>query len=327
MRAVLCREFGSADKLSVEEVVPPTLTPGSVRIAVSAAAVNFADTLMVSGQYQVKPSLPFTPGLEVAGTVLEAASGVTDFAPGDRVMAVCDWGAFAEEAVIPASSVYRIPGRMDFKAAAGFPVVYGTAYGALAWRARLKQGETALVLGASGGVGLASVEVAKAMGATVIAAASSPEKLALASARKADHLIDYSNENIRDRIREIAGARGVDVVIDPVGGDAFDAASRAIAWEGRIVVIGFSGGRVQQIPANILLVKNFEVAGFYWGSYLKQKPAQIRRSYEELFGWFSEGRLTPHVSSALPLEQAGAGLNLLTTRRATGKVVLMPGLK
>jgi NADPH:quinone reductase len=327
MRAVLCREFGSTDKLSVEEVAAPPLAAGNVRISVAAAGVNFADALMISGQYQVKPPLPFTPGLEVAGTVVEVASDVAGLAPGTRVMGIGEWGAFAEDAVIPAANVFQIPDKMDFTVAAGFAVAYGTAYGALEWRARLKKEEIVLVLGAGGGVGLASVEVAKAMGALVIAAASGPEKLALAKARNADHLIDYTKENVRDRVREIAGARGVDVVIDPVGGEAFDAALRVIGWEGRVVVIGFAGGKIQQVPANVVLVKNFDVIGYYWGSYLKRKPAQIRQSYEELFRWFNNGRLKPHISNILSLEQAGAGLEMLIHRQATGKIVLTPGLK
>lgn len=325
MRAVLCREFGPTDKLSVADVASPALVDGAVRIAVAAAGVNFADALMVSGQYQVKPPLPFSPGLEVAGTVTEVAAGVTGLAPGDRVMGAGDYGGYAEEIVLPATRVFRIPDKLSFEAAAGFPVVYGTSYGALEWRARLQKGECALVLGAAGGVGLAAVEVAKAMGATVIAGASGPDKLALAQRHGADYLIDYSKENLRDRVREIVGGKGVDVVIDPVGGDLFDASLRVIAWEGRIIVIGFAGGKIQQIPANIVLVKNFGVLGYYWGSYVGQKPDQVRQSYEALFRWFDQGLLKPHVAHALPLEQAGAAVDMLTRRQANGKVVLKVG--
>jgi NADPH2:quinone reductase len=211
---------------------------------------------------------------------------------------------------------------MDFAIAAGFPVAYSTSHGAFLWRARLKPGEIVLVLGASGGVGLTAVEIAKAMGATVIAAAGGPEKLAVAKRAGADHLIDYTSENLRDRVKEITGGRGADVVYDPVGGDAFDQSLRSIAWEGRIIIIGFAGGRVPQIPANILLVKNIDIVGFFWGSYRRYKPHLMTESLDQLLHWFDEGKLKPHVSHRLPLGQVTEALDLLRTRKSTGKVVL-----
>lgn len=325
MRAVLCREFGGAEKLVMEEVAPPPIRDGAVRIAIHAAGVNFADTLMVAGQYQEKPPFPFTPGLEIAGIVTECGTGVTRLKPGDRILAVPGHGGFADEAVIDAALAYPIPDSMDFVTAAGFPVVYGTSHGAFAWRARLVPGEKVLVLGASGGVGLTAVEIAKAMGAEVIAAAGGAEKLAIARRHGADHVIDYTGEDIRQRVKEITGGRGVDVVYDPVGGDAFDASLRSIAWEGRILIIGFASGRVPQIPANLTLVKNVDIIGFYWASYRRYKPQLMAQSFATLFRWYDEGKLKPHVSERLDLTEVAKAFELLRTRKSTGKVVLTTG--
>lgn len=325
MRAVLCNAFGEPESLIVGEAPAPPLQPGAARVAIHAAGVNFADTLMIAGTYQEKPPFPFTPGLEIAGEVVEAAPDVADLRPGDRVLGTVAYGGYADEAVVPAANLTPIPDSMDYVTAAGFPVAYGTSHGALDWRARLRPGETLLVHGAAGGVGLTAVEIGKAMGATVIAAAGSAEKLAVARAHGADHLLDYRQESIRDRVRELTQGRGADVVYDPVGGDAFDASLRCIAWEGRIVVIGFAGGRIPQIPANILLVKNCDVIGFYWGSYRRRKPETLRRSYARLLAWFEEGRLRPHVSERHDLAEVAAALRALKARRSTGKVVLTTG--
>ena len=322
MRAALCRELGGPEKLVVEEVPAPPLGDGAVRIEIHAAGVNFADILLIAGQYQDRPPLPFIPGMEVGGIVREVAPGVTHLKPGDRVLASVGRGGFAEEVVAEADIVHRIPDSMDFATAAGFPVAYSTSHGAFAWRARLKPGETVLVLGASGGVGLTAVEIAKAMGARVIAAAGGAEKLAVAARAGADHLIDYTKDDLRERVKAITGGRGVDVVYDPVGGDAFDQSLRSIAWEGRIIVIGFAAGRIQQIPANLVLVKNIDVIGFFWGSYRRYKPQLVTDSYGQLFRWFEEGKLKPHVSHRVPLARIGEALELLKTRRSTGKVVV-----
>ncbi len=325
MRAVVCRELSGPQSLSVEELPDPQPGPGEVAIAVAAAGVNFADTLMVTGKYQEKPELPFTPGLELAGTVTALGPGVTGVATGDRVIGLVDRGAFAEVALVRADEVYPIPDSMDFDIAAGFPITYGTAHGALVWRADLKPGETLLVHGAAGGVGLAAVEVGKALGAEVIATAGGPEKLEIARAHGADHLVDYRSEDIRERVKALTGGRGADVVFDPVGGEVFMASLRAVAWGGRLLVIGFAAGKVPEIPANLLLVKNLAVLGLYWGAYRQKAPALLRAQFETLTGWYAEGRLAPLVSHRLDLAEAGRALDLLLTRKATGKVVLTTG--
>src|SRR5215470_9647194 len=322
MRAVLCNEWGGPEKLVVEEVPSPPIRPGSVKIAVHAAGINFLDTLIIAGQYQVKPPLPFTPGAEAAGIVTEVGAGVDGVKVGDRVMAMTENGGYAEEAVVAADHIFPIPDKMDFVEAAGFPITYGTSHVALVYRARLKSGEWLLVLGAAGGVGLTAVEVGKAVGAKVIAAAGG-DKLKVPQQHGADYLIDYSREDLRERVKAITGGRGANVIYDPVGGDAFDASLRSIAWEGRIIIIGFASGRIPQIPANIVLVKNIDIIGFYWGSYSLHKPDVPRASFKQLFGWFEEGKLKPHVCERLDLKDAARALELLKQRKSTGKVVLV----
>jgi NADPH:quinone reductase len=325
MRAVLCKEWGGPEKLVIEDVSRPPLREEAVRITVHAAGVNFADLLVIAGQYQEKPAFPFTPGAEAAGVVNEVGAGVTHVKPGDRVVALTGLGAYAEEAVADAARVLAIPDRMDFASAAAFPVAYGTSHGALEWRARLQPGEWLLVLGAAGGVGLAAVEIGKLLGAHVIACAGSAEKLAVAQQHGADHVIDYSCEDIRERVKAITGGHGADVVYDPVGGDAFDAALRSIAWGGRVVVIGFASGRIPQIPANIVLVKNVDLIGFYWGSYQARRPDLLRGSLEQLIRWIDQGKLKPHVSHRFDLSQVALALDSLRRRESTGKVVLTMG--
>lgn len=325
MRAVLCDQWGGPEVLRVADVEPPVPGPGEVALAVHAAGVNFADILMVAGQYQEKPAFPFSPGLEAAGTVSAVGPGVGRVAPGDRVLALTDWGTFAESAVAAESDVFPIPAAMDFATAAGFPIAYGTAHGALTWRAGLKAGEALLVHGAAGGAGLAAVEVGRALGATVIATARGPDRLAVARAHGADHLIDTAAEDIRARVKAATGGRGADVVFDPVGGAVFEASLRAVAWGARLIVIGFAAGQVPHIPANILLVKNISAVGFYWGSYRRHAPDLIAAQFAELFAWFEQGRLRPHVSHALDLAGADEALGLLKDRKATGKVVLTTG--
>ncbi len=328
MRAVLCEAWGEPEGLRLGEVDAPEPGPGEVRLAVHAAGVNFADILMVAGKYQEKPPFPFTPGLEAAGVVEAVGSNVTRIAPGDRVLALPASGAFAEAALAREDSVFEIPDAMDFVTAAGFAVTYGTAQGALDWRAQLRPGELLLVHGAAGGAGLATVEVGKAMGATVIATARGAEKLKVAEAHGADYLIDTATEDIRARVKEIAaglGKQGAEVVFDPVGGALFEASLRCVAWGARLIVIGFAAGKVQQIPANILLVKNVSAIGFYWGSYRARAPELVAAGYEQLFAWYGAGKLDPHVSYRLDISEAGAALNLLKSRKSTGKVVLTTG--
>ena len=328
MRAVLCEAWGEPEGLRLGEVDAPEPGPGEVRLAVHAAGVNFADILMVAGKYQEKPPFPFTPGLEAAGVVEAVGSNVTRIAPGDRVLALPASGAFAEAALAREDSVFEIPDAMDFVTAAGFAVTYGTAQGALDWRAHLQPGELLLVHGAAGGAGLAAVEVGKAMGAIAIATARGREKLAVARAHGADYLIDTGAEDVRTRVKEIAaglGKQGADVVFDPVGGALFEASLRSVAWGARLIVIGFAAGEVQQIPANILLVKNVSAIGFYWGSYRARAPELVASGYAQLFAWYAAGKLDPHVSHQLDLAEAGAALELLKSRKSTGKVVLTTG--
>jgi len=325
MRAVLCKEWGGPEKLVVEDVASPPIKDGAVRLAVHAAGINFADLLLISGQYQEKPAFPFTPGMEAAGTITEVGAGVSSLKAGDRVMALTGTGAYAQEIVVDAGRAYKIPDKMDFAAAAGFPVTYGTSHGSFDWRAHLQPGEWLLVFGAAGGVGLTAVEIGKAMGARVIACAGGPEKLEIARQHGADHMIDYSTEDIRERVKAITGGRGADVIYDPVGGDAFDAGLRSIAWGGRVIVIGFTSGRIPQAPANILLVKNIDVIGFYWGSYQARKPELLRDSYAKLLRWFDEGKLKPHVSAQMDMKDVAQAMNLLRQRKSTGKVVLTMG--
>jgi NADPH2:quinone reductase len=293
-----------------------------VRIAVQAAGVNFADTLIIAGNYQIKPQPPFSPGFEVAGRVVECGAGVTRCRPGDRVMAVLDYGGFAEEVVAPEETVFVVADRVNLIHAAAFPVAYGTAHLGLKYRCDLKPGETLLVHGAAGGVGLTAVEIGKLMGARVIATASGPEKLKIAGDAGADHLIDSRSPDIKEKIKELTGGRGADVVYDPVGGHLFDISLRATAPGGRILIVGFASGEVPQIPANILLVKNITVIGFYWGAHRTLAPAWMEGSIETLLGWLTEGRLDPHVSQTFPLEEAPRALLALKARKTTGKVVL-----
>mgnify|MGYP001030198523 CR=1 FL=1 len=320
--AIVCSRLDGPRALTIGRMPTPPLKRGQVRIAVQAAGLNFADTLVVQGRYQVKPPLPFVPGLEAAGTVIEVAPDVTAFRPGDRVMAATGMGAFAKVVVADARATFPIPPGLDIVAAAGFPIVYGSAHFGLIRRGRLRAGETLLVLGAAGGLGLAAVEVGKAVGATVIAAARGADRLALARAHGADHVIDYTTEDLRARLKDLTDGRGVDVVFDPVGGDAFDAALRATAWEGRLVIAGFAGGRIQQIPANLLLVKNIAAIGFFFAEYRSRMPDLVRDAFAEMAGWLRDGKLKPHVSHVFPAEEVAAAMELLTSRRATGKIVL-----
>jgi len=323
MKAVLCREWGGPDSLRFEEVSARKPKPDEARIRVRACGVNFADTLMIAGKYQIKPEFPFTPGLEAAGEVVEIGTEVNHLAIGQRALAVLRFGGgYAEEIVINADAVVPIPDSMDFVTAAAFPVAYGTSHFALTHRGHLKPGETLLVLGAAGGVGLTAVEIGKQLGARVIAAAGSPEKLAVAREHGADELIDYQRESIRDRVRDLTGGLGADVVYDPVGGDAFDQALRAVNWEARMLVIGFAAGRIQSVPANLILVKNISVIGVVWGAQAARDPVLVSRNLAELLRWWEAGRLKPLVARTFPLAEAGAAMTALLSRRYPGRIVL-----
>lgn len=320
MRAIRIHELKGLDALRLEEIPSPSPGPGEIRVAVHAAGVNFADTLMIKGGYQHKPPLPFTPGMEAAGDVVELGEGVTEFAVGDRVLAPMRFGAYAEEAAIDARHCVRIPDGMDYRTGAAFPIAYGTSHLALTHRTKLKSGEVLLVLGASGGVGLTAVEIGKALGATVIACAGSAKKLEVARSRGADHLIDYSAEDIRERVKDLTG--GVDVVYDPVGGEASRAALRCLNFEGRLVTLGFASGDIPQVAANYLLVKNISAIGYSFSSYRAAQPAAMRRTLEEICRWYVEGKLKPHISFTFPLAETKAALSVLLERKSTGKVVI-----
>ncbi len=322
MKAVLCRAFGSPADLKLEEIASPPVSAGAVKIRVRACGVNFPDVLLIQGRYQLRPPFPFSPGLEVAGDVIAVGEGVTAPGLGDRVIATMMYGGFAQEVVAPAEMTLPMPADMSYEDGAGFALAYGTAHVGLAHRAQLQAGETLLILGAAGGVGLAAVELGKLLGARVIAAASSPRKLELTRAYGADDTLNYSRENLRDRIKALTGGRGVDVIFDPVGGDLFDQAARRIAWEGRYLVVGFASGRIPSLPANIALLKNASLVGLFWGAYLQHNPAVIRDSFALLLAWYAAGRLKPHIHRTFPLAEAPAALRELTERRALGKVLL-----
>ncbi|PWC31719.1 NADPH:quinone oxidoreductase family protein [Azospirillum sp. TSO22-1] len=322
MKCVLCRRFGPPDTLTIDDVPEPGCGPGSVRIRVHAAGVNFPDTLIIEGKYQLRPEPPFTPGAEVAGVVDAIGTGVAGLAPGDRVMALTGWGGFAEMVEVEARRAMKIPDTMDFPTAAGFAMTYGTSMHALRQRARLAPGETLLVLGAGGGVGLTAVELGRTMGATVIAAAGSAEKLEAARAAGATHRINTREESLRDRLKAITAGRGVDVVYDPVGGDLFDESLRSLAWNGRLLVIGFASGRIPQAPVNLPLLKGAAIVGVYWGAFRQHEPEEDRRNFDDLFAWHAEGRLRPRIDRLLPLDRAAEALNALRARTVTGKIVL-----
>ncbi|MGC4011615.1 MAG: NADPH:quinone oxidoreductase family protein [Pseudomonas sp.] len=322
MKAVLCKAFGPAETLVLEEVASPEPKKNEVLLQVHAAGVNFPDTLIIEGKYQFKPPFPFSPGGEAAGVVGAVGEKVSHVKPGDRVMALTGWGSFAEEVAVPGYSVMPIPEGMDFASAAAFGMTYGTSMHALKQRANLQPGETLLVLGASGGVGLAAVEIGKAMGAKVIAAASSEAKLEVAKAAGADVLINYSEGSLKDKLKEITGGQGVDVIYDPVGGDLFEEAFRSIAWNGRMLVVGFASGTIPSLPANLTLLKGASLVGVFWGSFAQRQPQDNAANFQQLFAWFAEGKIKPLVSQTYPLEQAADAINHLGQRKAVGKVVV-----
>jgi NADPH2:quinone reductase len=321
MQAIRVHKLGKLDVLRLEETPSPVPGPGQVRIAVHAAGCNFADTLMIEGIYQHKPDLPFSPGMEAAGDIIDVGPGVADLAPGDRVTAWLAYGGYAEEAVVEATSVIKIPADMDYVTAAAFPVTYSTAAVSLTHkRVDLTEGEVLLVHGAAGGVGLASVEVGKALGATVVATAGTDEKLEIATAHGADHVINYTTESIRERVKALVG--GADVVLDPVGGDAFDQSLRCVNSGGRLVIIGLASGTIPQVPANYLLVKNVSAIGFSVGGYRRSNPEIITESFARMVEWYAAGKLHPTVSHTFPLAETGQALDILLKRKAIGKVVV-----
>ena len=323
MKAVLCKQHGLPDTLVVEEIPSPKAGAKQVVITVKACGVNFPDTLIIQNKYQFKPELPFSPGGEVAGIIKEVGEGVTHLNVGDTVIAMTGWGGFAEEVLTDASRVFPVPPVFDFKTAATFAYVFGTSYHALKDRAQLKEGETVLVLGASGGVGLAAVQLAKVMGAKVIAAASTEAKLAVCSQYGADAIVNYSDDNWREQVKVLTEGKGVDVVYDAVGGHYAEPALRSMAWNGRYLVVGFAAGDIPKIPLNLPLLKGCAVVGVFWGEFATRQKKDNQANMMQLFGWLMQGKIKPHISAEYPLEQAAQALNDLLERKATGKVVLV----
>lgn len=322
VKAVLCKAFGPPEALVVEDVASPVPGPSEVVILVRAASVNFPDVLIIENKYQLKPPLPFSPGSELAGIVKSVGDGVTAFAPGDRVMAITGHGAFAEEVKTEARRITAIPSGMDFATAAAFGLTYATSEHALVDRGGLTAGETLLVLGAAGGVGLAAVEIGKILGARVIACASTDDKLAVCRDHGADDTINYVAEDLRERIKALTDGAGVDVVYDPVGGAYAEPALRAVKWRGRFLVIGFAAGDIPKMALNLPLVKGSSIVGVYWGEFARREPARAADSMRQLARWYADGKLKPHISATFPLERAADALTLMTQRQVTGKVVL-----
>ena len=322
MKAVLCRQFGPPESLVVEDVPSPRPGPGAVVVSVKAAGVNFPDVLVIQDRYQYKPPLPFSPGCELAGVVKEVGDGVTRVKPGDEVMAYTPHGAFAEEAVIDAGRAIAIPDGMDYSTASALLVTYGTTEHALQDRAGLRTGETLLVLGASGGIGLAAIEIGKALGARVIACASSDDKLAVCRERGADATINYAAGDFRDQLKQVTGGAGIDVVCDPVGGPYTEPALRSTVWRGRLLVVGFAAGDIPRIPLNLVLLKGSAIVGVFWGEFVRREPDRFAASVARLAAWYREGKIRPHVSQTFPLDRTAEALRLMANRKVVGKVVI-----
>ena len=322
MKAVLCKSHGMPDTLVVEDVLSPDLTEGQVLISVKACGVNFPDTLIIQGKYQFKPDLPFSPGGEVSGVIKAVGDGVTNVSVGDRVIAFTTWGGFAEELAVDANRLIKMSDKMDFEKASAFILTYGTSYHALKDRANIQPGETLLVLGASGGVGLAAIQLGKAMGARVIAAASTKDKLDVCAANGADELINYSSEDLRARVKEITQGAGVDVIYDPVGGPLSEKALRDMSWRGRFLVVGFAVGEIPKVPLNLALLKGCSIVGVFWGDFTRREPALNEANNQELMRLFEAGKISPHIHKVYPLTQASEALNELLDKKVSGKVVL-----
>ena len=322
MKAVRCRAYGPPESLVIEDIPSPTPGPGEVLVAVNAASVNFPDLLIIENKYQIKLPLPFSPGCEAAGVVTAVGDGVVSLSRGDRVMAITGHGAFAEEICVPADRAFPIPDRMDDETAAAFLFTYGTAHHALCDRGYLARGETLLVLGAAGGVGTAAIDIGNAVGARVIACASTDEKLAFCRARGASDTINYATSDLRDEIRRLVGDAGVDVVCDPVGGAHTEAALRSTAWRGRVLVIGFTAGEIPRVPLNLPLLKGCSIVGISWGGHMRREAPRFADGIKQLMSWYRDGWLRPHVDRTFPLERVADALTLVATRGVRGKVVL-----
>ena len=322
MKAILCKTYGLPSSLVLEDIESPKPKEKEVLVSLKACGVNFPDTLIIQGLYQFKPPLPFTPGSDIAGIVKEVGSEVKHLKVGDEVFGFVPYGGFAEEVIVPSNVCFPKPPSMDFPTAASFLLAYGTSYYALKDRAQLKEGETLLVLGASGGVGLAAVELGKLMGAKVIAAASSDDKLALCKEYGADETINYETEDLKNRIKELTDGKGVDLVYDPVGGNYSEAALRSMAWEGRFLVVGFAAGEIPKIPLNLTLLKGCSIVGVFWGSFAMKTPKKNMVNTMELMQWYGEGKLKPHIHGIYPLADTSKALEEMMNRQVKGKVVI-----
>lgn len=322
MKAILCKSYGPPDNLSLEEVDDLKAGEKEAVVDVYAASLNFPDTLQIEGKYQFQPPMPFTPGSEVGGVIREVGPGLEGFAVGDRVMATPSIGGMAEQVIVSGPALRKIPDSMDFRTAAGFAMIYTTSYHALKQRAQLQAGETLLVLGASGGVGLAAVELGKLMGARVIAAASSDEKLDFVKQAGPDELINYGDGELKEKVKALTDGRGADVIYDPVGGDLFDQSTRCINWNGRLLVVGFASGRIPQYPANLALLKGSSMVGVFLGRFRKEEPEAYEKNFQELFDLYTEGRIRPIVTASYPMENYVDAFNVFTERRVMGKVTL-----
>jgi NADPH:quinone reductase len=324
MRAVVVDRWMEPSELAVREVPDPAIGPAMLRVAVRAAGCNFFDILMVKGQYQLRPPFPFVPGAELAGVVAEVGPGVTDFAPGDAVMASAGLGGFAEQAVVPAGAAYRLPAGMSFEAGAAFPIVYPTSYAALVFRAPVTPGDWLLVHAAAGGVGIAAVQIGKALGARVIGTAGGADKLDVVRRVGADVAVDYRDGDWVERVKEATGGHGADVIYDSVGGDVTDASLKCIAWNGKLLVIGFASGRIPEVKLNRVLLKNISLVGLHWGAHVMHEPARIGETFRALFGLYAKGAVEPVIYQRYPLDRLPAALEALGSRRSYGKVVVTP---
>jgi NADPH2:quinone reductase len=324
MKAILCTHFGGPDDLEFADVPDPAPGQDEVVVAIKAAALNFFDTLIIAGKYQLKPPFPFSPAAEFAGVVESVGAGVTALAPGDRVLGYGGVGAARQKIALSAQRVVKIPDTLDFDRAAGITVIYGTALHALKDRAKLKSGETLAVLGASGGTGLAAIEIGKLMGARVIACASSDEKLVFCRERGAHETINYATEDLKDALRKVTGAKGADVIYDPVGGAYAEAALRATAWRGRFLVIGFAAGEIPKIPLNLALLMERDIVGVFWGAFTEHEPQGHQANMADLVRWTAEGKLSAHVHAVYPLAETPAALKAIAARQVMGKVILRP---
>ena len=324
MKAVLCRKFCPPDELELVDLPEPKAAPGEAVVRIKAAALNFFDTLIIAGKYQHKPPFPFSPAAEFSGIVESVGPGVTDVAPGDRVMANTGWGAAREAVAVPANILVKVPDGLDFDRAAGLTVTYGTTLYALRIRAGLKPGETLVVLGASGGTGLATVEIGKVMGARVIACASSDEKLEFARRHGAVETVNYASEDLRAALKRFGGEHGIDVVYDPVGGPYAEPAVRSMAWDGRYLVIGFAAGEIPKLPLNLVLLKNCDIRGVAWGAWVARAPQLQRELMRDIVMWAAQGKISAHVHATYPLANIAAALKAIADRKVMGKIVLHP---